>query len=131
MARKKKVEAPAEIKVMRRNKESGEISEVPRGRPHPGYERGYVDAEGNFVVGEIPKKRGRKPGRKAASKPGPKVGRKRGRPVGSTNKSKVTGGGLSGRLNKLVEKAVSSRLRGLEAELTQTVRKQLIAELAG
>jgi hypothetical protein len=53
------VENAAAVKLARRHLASGEISDRKRGRPHPDYELGYVDAAGVFQAGEplVEKKR--------------------------------------------------------------------------
>lgn len=120
MARKKKA-APAEageVKPMRRNTETGELAPPVRGRPSPNWVRGYVDADGNFHEGSIPKKRGRKPGR----------------PKGSTNKkikASAKGGALSAQLQRIIEREVAQRLSGLHREIASAVRAQVLADLAG
>ena len=118
MARKKAAAAPAgELKAARRNIETGEILPAKRGRPAPGYERGFVDSEGNFTAGKKPAKRGRK-------------GRGPGRPKGSGSKKASSGGGLSGRLQQIIESEVAARLKGLHADIASAVRKQVLADLS-
>jgi len=119
MARKKKAAPAGEVKPMRRNTKTGELAPPVRGRPSPEWVRGYVDADGNFKEGSIPKKRGRKPGR----------------PKGSTNKKTKAGakksGALSAQLQRMIEREVAVRLSGLHREIATAVRAQVLAELAG
>jgi len=93
-----------EIKLVRRNTKSGEISVRKRGRPGPDFEVGYLDAAGEFQAGDPPKRRGRR-----GRKPGPKPGGKRGRPVGSGRKAAATGG-LS-EIEMIVRREVDARLK--------------------
>jgi len=121
MARKKKAVPTGEIQPMRRNTETGELAPPARGRPTGDWVRGYVDADGTFHEGDVPKKRGKR-------------GRKPGRPKGSTNKKAgkaVKGGALSAQLQRMIEREVSDRLAGLHKEIAKAVRNQVIAELAG
>lgn len=118
MARKKKAAPAGEVKPMRRNTETGELAPPVRGRPSPNWVRGYVDTDGNFHEGSVPKKRGRKPGR----------------PKGSTNKkikAGAKGGALSVQLQRMIEREVAVRLSGLHKEIATAVRSQVLAELAG
>ena len=124
MARKKKEVPTGEIKPMRRNTETGELAPPVRGRPTPDWVRGYVDAEGTFHEGDIPKAKGKR-------------GRKPGRPKGSTNKKSgkaakaVKGGALSAQLQRIIEREVALRLDGLHKEIASAVRGQVLADLAG
>lgn len=100
MARPKK--NTAAIKLVRRERKSGDISARKRGRPNPAFENGYLDESGAFVAGNPPKRRGRK-GR---------WGRRPGRPVGSTNAAVAarSAGGL-GEIERIVRREVELRLR--------------------
>jgi hypothetical protein len=106
MARPKK--NGGEIKLVRRNTKSGEISARKRGRPGPDFEIGYLDAAGEFKAGDPPKRRGRR-GRKPGPKPGAKLGRRPGRPVGSGRKAGGAGG-LS-EIELIVRREVDARLK--------------------
>ena len=104
MARKKKAVPTGEIKPMRRNTETGELAPPARGRPTGDWVRGYVDAEGTFHEGDVPKKRGKR-------------GRKPGRPKGSTNKKSakaVKGGALSAQRCWALGKGRFRRDRGVK-----------------
>jgi len=124
MARKKKAVPTGEVKPMRRNNETGELAPPARGRPTGDWVRGYVDAEGTFHEGDVPKKRGKR-------------GRKPGRPKGSTNKKTakaakgVKGGALSAQLQRIIDREVSDRLAGLHKEIATAVRSKVLADLAG
>lgn len=100
MARKKKSSnnGVSEIKLARRHKESGEISPRKRGRPHPDFELGYVDAAGEFKAGNPPKRRRRR-GRPAGS----------GRPAGVVS-PRTAGRGL-GEIEQIVRREVDTRLK--------------------
>jgi hypothetical protein len=101
VARKKKAangKGNGEVTLVRRHKESGETSPRKRGRPHPDFELGYLDASGNFQAGNPPKRR-----------------RRRGRPVGSGKgpgrpRTVSAAGGLN-EIEQIVRREVSSRLK--------------------
>ena len=101
MARKKKAANgngnDGEVKLVRRHKESGEMSPRKRGRPHPDFELGYVDAGGQFQAGNPPKRR-----------------RRRGRPVGSgkaMGRPRVASAGGLVEIEQIVRREVDSRLK--------------------
>jgi hypothetical protein len=118
MARKKAAAPAGETKPARRNIETGEIAPSKRGRPTPGWETGVVDSEGNFTAGK-------------KSAKAPRKGRGPGRPKGSGKKAKAASGvGLSGRLQQIIEQEVAARLKGLHADISAAVRKQVLADLS-
>lgn len=116
MARPKK--NGGEIKLVRRNTKSGEISARKRGRPGPDFEIGYLDAAGDFKAGDPPKRRGRR-----GRKPGPKPGRRPGRPVGSGRKAGGAGG-LS-EIELIVRREVDARLKAAREAAISAFNKAL------
>jgi hypothetical protein len=107
MAKAKKSADAGEVKLVRKHKESGAVSARSRGRRHPDFEYGYLDAAGDFQAGDPPKRRGRK--RRAGRPVG--SGRKPGRPAGSTN---ARANGLS-EIEQIVRREVETRLKRAKA----------------
>ena len=65
-----RIAAPKGYKLVRRHVVTGKYKPRKRGRPHPDYESGYVDPNGQFQPGNPPKglrRPGRPPSRRAAS----------------------------------------------------------------
>ena len=114
-----KAKAKGEIKLVRRNIKSGEISARKRGRPGPDFETGYLDAAGDFQAGDPPKRRGRR-----GRKPGPKPGRKPGRPAGSGSKA-VGSSGLSTEIEAIVRRELDTRLKLARAAAIAAFNKAL------
>ena len=77
----KKNGSAGEIRLVRQNRESKDVSPRKRGRPHPDFENGYLDAHGEFHSGQ-PR--------------GPK--RRRGRPKGSKSAAHTSNGANSSTL---------------------------------
>ncbi|HYG73516.1 MAG TPA: hypothetical protein VEK08_00685 [Planctomycetota bacterium] len=105
---RKRKEVP--LSLARRHIESGEISPRKRGRPAPGYELGYIDAEGNFQPGQPPSTRKRR-------RRGP------GRPAGSKNFR--TNNGVSSEIERIVVREVESRLKAAKTAALQALSDAL------
>ena len=92
----------ASVKKVRRNIKSGAIEARKRGRPHPDYEIGYLDAAGEFHAGNPTRRKG-----------------KRGRPKGSVAKKstgtasikRAVGAGGLGQIEAIVRREVDVRLK--------------------
>ena len=110
--------AAGAVKLARRHRESGEVSERKRGRPHPDFELGYLDADGAFQVGNPPKRRGR---RRRGRGPGRPAGRPVGRPAGAVA---ARAGGLS-EIEQIVRREVDRRVRDARAAAIAAISKAL------
>jgi hypothetical protein len=111
---RKKAAKGGAVKLVRRHKESGEISARKRGRPHPDYETGYLDADGQFKPGN-PRGGGRR--------------RRRGRPAGrptrrATTAGRKPAGGLN-EIESIVRREVDSRLRAAKAAALEAFNRAL------
>jgi hypothetical protein len=107
--------AVGDIKLVRKHRETGDISPRKRGRPSPDFEVGYLDAGGDFKAGDPPKRRGGK--------------RRGGRPKGSKNKVRATAAKVNGRglneIESIVRREVETRLKNAKLAALRAFDKAL------
>ena len=97
MAKKAKAAAISEgPRLVRKHRESGEISGRKRGRPHPDFENGYLDANNEFHSGN-PR--------------GPKRGKRRMAKAKTAAKASVSGGSDIAVIEAIVRHEVDTRLK--------------------
>jgi hypothetical protein len=97
----------SEVKLVRRNTETGRIERRPRGRQASGFEYGYLVGD-EFRAGDPPRRRGKLGRPKGSGKRGPgrpKGSGRRGRPA----KASGNGTGLS-QIERIVREEVRQRL---------------------
>jgi hypothetical protein len=103
--------------LARRHKDSGKVEPRKRGRPNPEFEAGYVDSEGEFHAGDIPKgRRGRR-----SKRPGRPKGLKNSETQGIRNRN-----GLS-EIDRIVRQEVDARLRAAKNAAIKAFEKALRA----